>query len=859
MNNDNRVRPPRLAEKFFLWYCASPLREEIAGDLEERFLDHYDEFGLRKAQLKYWLNVFKFFRWHRLRKSTGGNLRNITVIFRNCFQVAFRSAMRHKSYAALNLFGLILGLSSFIMIMVYVQYHVSFDKFHVKRESIYRLTSGSFAITPNALAPLAAESFPGEVTWAVRSINAPSKTFKHNGNAFKANLYYVDQGFLKMFSFPLLLGSEGESLKADLSLVISRKEALRLFGKLDVIGELVELDDKTHTITAVMEDVPAGSSLRFDYLAPLYTLNFARKPVWNNMAYQTFLLLADGVAPERSMASLNNSVNATAGFEPGSRYFELQSFGNIHLQKDKELQYESLMVTDGQYIYIFLAVAAFLLIIAVVNYVNLTTARSLERAKEVGIRKVTGAVKWQLIFQFLGESFLFVFVSLLLSLGIVSSLMPYFNRLAGVELSLYQLPLVSTVLSLLVIGLLVTFFAGIYPAMAFSRFQPVQVLKGKFSRSRGSNNLRKGLVVFQFIISAFLFTATMAIDEQFDFMMSKDLGMRKDQLLTIKSSAEVRKNYEGFKASLMSNPQILGVSIVNNNPLNVGASHAYRLNESEEFSPIHYLSVDKDFLEVMEMELLTGTGFDEIMVPFSAERPSFLLNETAVRQLGLNTETAVGTEVDIVGSKAPIQGVVKDFHFAPLSQKIGPLVILHDPKKFYRVVVKVNGTQIGETLDFMEEKMKTISPNAVFDYRFQDQAFAGLYAQTSRLKTIFKLFSNMAVVIACLGLLGLVAFTVQHRAKEMGVRKVLGASVMNILTLLSTDFFKLITIALLVAMPLGYYAARQWLSAYAYRAELGVGIFLNVAISATVVTLLIISYQTLSTARVNPARILRDE
>lgn len=860
MSLSQKQKPPRLAQHLFNWYCNDALKEEIAGDLEERFLDHIVMFGLAKAKRKYWLNVFKFFRWHSIkRRNVGHKSLNQIAMFRNYFKIGFRNALRHKGYSSINILGLVLGLSSFVLIMLYVQHHTQFDKFHENQYSIYRVHAEDIAITPNALLPLIVNNFPDEIATAVRGLNSPSRSFKLGEDAFTKDAYYVDKDFLEMLSFPVIHGKREGALTDQSSIVITRSESIRLFGRIDVMGETISLENKTHSITAVVEDVPANSSMKFDYIVPLHAMSWTKDEVWNNYSYFSLIQLTDGVDPVQFKSKFNVKVNEVNGFDIGEENFGLQPLGDIHLQQGQSLSYEMFSVTDGKYIYIFSAVAIFILIIGVINYINLATARSLERAKEVGIRKVTGAVRGELIMQFLGESLMFVLSALLLSFCLILLVLPAFNQLAGVELHIRQLLQLDSILFLIGLGLVVSLLAGIYPALALSHFQPSQVLKGNFGRSKKGNGLRKSLVVFQFVISAFLFTATIVIDQQFDFIMNKDLGMRKEQVLAFSLPSNVRSNFSSFKGELLSNPNILGVSVTNNNPLAVGATHAFRKDSQDEFMQLHYLSGDEDFTNVMEMELLAGVGFDEVMIPFDQDRPSFIFNETAVKKLGLKTETAVGEMVDVVGKKAPIQAVVKDFHFASLSQDISPIIIINDPKKFYRAMVKVSPSEVSASIDFIESKLKSVAPEALFNYRFQDDSFENMYAKTSRLKTIFQLFSNLAVVIACLGMLGLIAFTVQNRMKEVSVRKVLGASVLNILGMLSGDFLKLVAVALLIALPLSFYAMNEWLSTYAYRTELGVGLFVIVTLSAVALTFLTISYQTIRTARVNPASILRND
>lgn len=859
MKSHRHVRPPRLAEKIFLWYCADPLREEIAGDLEERFLDHVEAYGLRKARLKYWLNVMKFFRWHTLKRRKRSQSQNQLAMFRNYFKIAVRSSFKHWGYSFINVFGLVAGLTSCILIMLYAEHHMSFDKFHKNFDSIYRVSMGSYAITPNALGAVIQSNFPDEAAQTSVGLVSGSVNIKADNHDFSKKAFHVDKDFLNMFSFPLLVGDASTALRERGNVAISRSAALSIFNRLDVVGEEIICNEEPHYVTAVFEDVPANSSMQFDILIQKDVYSWAEKTTWSNASFFTFVRLADEVNPQQFQKKYNRKINEISGEESDEEAFVLHPFSNIHLQKEGKLNYEMFSVTEGRNIYIFSAVAIFILLIAGMNYVNLATSRSLERAKEVGVRKVSGALKSNLIVQFLAESALFVIGALILSVMLSVSLLPSFNELSGVSISVEKLLNLQSILKICGVGLLMSLLSGFYPAMALSRFQPVKVLKGNFGRSGRGGRLRKVLVVFQFVISAFLFIATLAIGNQFDYIMDKDLGMQKDQVLIFSLPSELRYSSASLKSELLANPGVTDASVVNNNPLSVGASHGYRRNAEEDFRSIRYLSVDEDFVKLMRMELVAGVGFDELMVPFDNEKPSYILNETAVRELGLTPETAVGENVDIVGKIATIQAVVKDFHFESLTKEISPLVILNHPRRFYYGIVKVRPEDIQSTLSFIEARLKEGAPNSIFEYRFLDDAFASMYTKTAQLKTIFQLFSNLAVLIACLGMLGLIAFTAQNRAKEVGVRKVLGASVSSIVMLLSGDFFKLLGIALLIALPAGYYAMDQWLNSYAYRTELGLSLFVVVVLSAAAITFLTISFQATKTARTNPASILRNE
>ncbi len=869
MSEPQNRKPPKLAERIFYWYCDDPLQEEIAGDLEERFLDHCEKYGLSNAKKKYWLNVFKFVRWHTLkRRNSKRYSQNNLAMVRNNFKVAFRSAKKHKTYSFINLAGLAIGLTSFILITLYVKHQLSFDDFHEKGDRIFRITEGADAITPNIIAPLLARSFEDEIEYSLRVFDMGGQILRIDDQSYTERIYFADKDFFNLFSFPLIQGTSEKVLEAPNSMVVSQKAALKYFGTTDVIGRALEREGRAYTITGLMTDVPANSYLQFDFVVPFTDLGWTVRETWSNWNYQTFVGLAQNVDPvsfDKKMSLFIDETLEEAGSTRDTGPYTLQALSDIYLQKRFHLDYEMEKVGDIKYVYIFSGVAFLILLIACINYVNLATSRSMERAKEVGIRKVVGAHRSQLRGQFLSESFLFVLVATIISYGLAYWAIPAFNELSGETISKLEMMSGSFMLSLLGLSVIIAVLSGFYPAIMLSTFKPVSVLKGKFSASASGNRLRKLLVVFQFAISAFLVVATLVVKKQLSFIQSKNVGFDREQVVYFGLDGDAKKNFDVLKNRLLTNPNIEIVSNASNTPSSVGSAHGIQTGDTEEdWELIYFLTAEEDYMDLVGLELLAGRGLDERSVMFreldsTDKKPSYIINETTAKLFNWNPEEAVGKNIVISGYEAPVQGVVKDFHFKSMEQSIEPFVIMADPFRNNLGFAKIGTNDIAGTLSFIESTLQELAPKLPFEYTFLDDQFERMYRFESQLGTVFFTFSSIAIAIACLGMFGLISFMAISRAKEMGVRKVLGASVTRIVILLSADFMKLVGVSLLIALPIAYYFMRDWLNNYAYKVDLGMDVGLITVMFALLITGLTISYQAIRAALVNPARVLRNE
>lgn len=862
-------KPPHLAEKVLEWYCDDPLVEEIAGDLEERFLDHVETYGKRKARIKYCLNVVKFFRGHTLkRRKSNRYTQNNIAMFKNYFKIAFRNAIKQKAYTFINLSGLAIGLTSFILIMLYVQHQMSYDQFHDNKNQIYRITDGVDAITPNIVGPLVKRSFEDEVAGYVRVGEMEDQLFTVGQEIFRANVFYADSTFFQVFTFPLVQGDKATVLDQPNGMVISERMALQRFGKLDVMNESFKMGRQDFKITGIMKNVPSNSMMQFDYIMPFNALSWTSRETWSNSNYWTFFELNDGVKSNFLAEKITGKLYGGEDvylLNDGAESFYLQPLTEIYLQADMKLDYDFAQLGDVQYVYIFLAVAVLILLIACINYVNLATSRSLERAKEVGVRKVVGAQRGQLIYQFLSESFLFVFGALVISIVLVWSLVPSFNELAGVQLNPESLLNTEFIITLVGLGVVIALLSGCYPALMLSGFRPVAVLKGNFRNSETGSRLRKGLVIFQFAISAFLLVATLVVNKQLNFIQDKNLGYDREQVVAFRLNGDFWRGYQTVKNELLSNPNIEGVTMASNTPIDVGSAHGIQTGPTEDDEAlIYFLHVDQDFTDLMGMNLLAGQNLHERAVTFAqsdtaTQAPSYIINETTADLFNWSAEEAIGKTINISGTEAPVQAVVEDFHFRSLHQEIEPFIMLYDRRRFRYAMIKLKGENMGETLDFIEKKVSEVAPTLPFDYHFLDDRFNSLYRFESRLSDVFITFASIAIIIASMGMFGLISFMALNRAKEMGIRKVLGASVSHIVILLSKDFLKLVVIAMLLAMPLAYYFMGGWLQDYQYHISLGADTGIIAILSALFITTLTIGYQALKTGLVSPSKVLRNE
>lgn len=795
-------------------------------------------------------------------------------MIRNYLKVAIRTLWKNRAFSFINISGLAIGISTCTLISLYVLDELSYDRFHEKGDRIFRLTEllhlpkevRPQTVTSPPMAAAVKDNF-AEVEKTVR-LNRSSRTLSYKDNKFfDTQLWYADSTFLEMFTFPVIRGNAHTALVEPYSVVLTEKAATRYFGTEDPLGKNMVLSDTlTLTVTAIVENVPANSHIQFDVVLSRTTINAVNnnqpEDNWFNNGYYTYLLLPEGYDYKKLEAKFPAFLEkqmAKEKKESGLWYdFVLQPLPSIHLHSTTPYD----MGPNGsiKYVYIFSIIAGLILLIACANYINLATAKSVNRAKELGMRKVIGAKRNQLITQLMGESFLLAFIAFLISLAIVTTALPAFNSLTGKTMSALVLLQPKVMLVTTGIFLLIGLLAGAYPALTMSSFSPVKTLKSRL-RGKESNRLRQGLVVFQFTMSIILITATIIIFRQIHFLQNQNLGLDKEQILQVRIPRQLQSKHELVKDEL-AKIQGVNASTRTNFLYGNGIANIATLPEGaleNEITSEAVISVDHDFLPTFKIDLVTGRNFSKDFPTDEAE--AFIVNESAVKHFNWGTpETAIGKKINWgLGKKGKVIGVVKDFNYTSLHEAINPLIIHIEPDWFGNVALKITGNEIPETLTRIESKMKELDPESPFEYSFMDEDFSNMYKAEQQTQTIIGCLASLGIFIACLGLFGLAAFMAEQRTKEIGVRKVLGAEVSGIIALLSKDFLKLVMVAIVLAVPTAWFAANQWLDSFAYKTELSWWIFALAGSAAIFIALFTVSFQSVKAAIANPVDSLRNE
>jgi putative ABC transport system permease protein len=791
----------------------------------------------------------------------------------NYLKVAARHLLRHKSYALINVAGLAIGLACCLFILGYVQHELRYDRFHDNAHRIARLTRPGSALSAGPMAPALVRELPAvEAAFRITgSLNVP--VTRDDGAQFVDAVYAADSSIFDVFSLPLVRGDAATALRRPDALVISQAAARKYFGDGDPLGQTLTIQDdgpETFTVTGVMADLPDAAHFRIDLLCSFERVARAstRMENWRTNWLFTYLLLAEGVTAAQLQAQLPAFFERHTG--EAWEHVRVQPLLDVHLHS-AHLQYDIAPQGNIVYVYLFASVAVLVLLIACINFTNLATARALDRAREVGMRKTLGAHRGQLVGQFLGESMLLTLLALVLAGGLVSLLRPALQAATG---HAFDFGAASAAAGPIVLGLvlLTGLLAGSYPAFVLAAFRPVETLKGRAASARRGHGLRRGLVVFQFTVSIFLIAATLAIYRQLDFLQNARLGFDKEQVLVLDFGDTLSDRFELVKREVGRHPNVRAVAAANNVPGKGVSDFIYRPEgwAEEDLPGWDTYFVDPDYAGVLDLEIVRGRRFS---TEIASDTAGFLLNETAAAEIAAAMGAAwadpVGKQLDFyfpgptgweVLRSGPILGVVKDFHYRSLHSEIGPLVLQFFRPALDYLLVKVDTEgDLAGTLAFLEAQWEVLGPDAPFSYFFLDEAYDQLYRNEARIGQLFGLFSALAVLIACLGLFGLAAFTAERRTKEIGIRKVLGASVRDIVVMLSRGFAGLVVVAFVVAAPLAYLAVRWWLDAFAYRVAVPWGLFAVAGLGALLVALATVSYQAARAALADPVDALRYE
>jgi len=792
-------------------------------------------------------------------------------MFQNLLKVAVRNILKEKIYSLINVIGLTIGISCSLFLLLYIMDELSYDTFHTKKDNIYRVVThfqepdNSFS-WPIAQIPLAQELEEKytEVVSTARFIQTGRELFVNpdkDRRFYEEEVFYADSSVFEVFTYEFLEGNPSTALSAPNTMVLTESMALKYFDQESPVGKTLQNRDKVYQITGLIRDVPHNSHLTFDALVSRTSLP-AELGSWGSWGVPTYLLLQEQTNPLQFEGSFDETINTTylkPIFEEFgvSIDYELQPIESIHLYSRLEGETEG--GGDISYVYIFAAVAFFMILIASINYMNLATARAARRAKEVGIRKTAGSTKWQLIRQFMTESLILTLIALLLSMVLIFALLPGFNFMAGKAIPYSSVLQPQILLSLIGIVLLIGLAGGSYPAFYLSRFEPAFVLKGQKGSTASNAGLRKMLVVTQFAISITMIISTWVVYDQLQFIRNKDLGFDKEQVIAVMmAEAETRDRYEVLRNRLLMHPQIAGVATSNAKP-GEGISKNLISVETEEQGDVekgvNMFFADYDLAEVLGFRLLEGRNFDR---QYATDTAAALVNEAMVARMGW--DHPLGKKFTFNGEDAPqyeVIGVIQDYHQNSLYDPIEPLAVFFGENN-RQLQVKIRGDQIPEAIAALESSWKEVNPGKPMEYTFLDQDFDEQYVADVKRGQIFTIFSGLTIAIACLGLLGLAAYTTQQREKEIGIRKVVGASVPNILLLIYKDFFVLIGVAVLLAFPAAYFFMNNWLDSFAYHTQPQPLSFLASALLTIAITILAVSFHTLRAATSNPVRSLID-
>jgi putative ABC transport system permease protein len=782
-------------------------------------------------------------------------------MLRNYLKTALRNLWKNKGFSAINIIGLTIGMASSLLILLWVRNELSYDRFNAHADRIYRITAdaGGFKVAVNPpWMPAALQATMPEIRSVMRVSHPPSVLLTVGTREFEeSRVFYADSNFLDFFSYPLLQGDRGTALRRPGAVLLTTAMARKYFGTDAVIGKTLKMNnDSLLTVTGVLAEVPENSHLQFDFILPV-----AVNAGGDQGPNYSYVRLDDhfDASPanlKRLEKQMYTMFKKHDGQDAIKADFVLQPLTDIHLHSS-DLQIDLPGHGNLQYVNIFLIVAVFVLIVACINFMNLATARSAQRAKEVGLRKVVGALRGQLIAQFIGESMLIAFLSLVLAIGVVALALPAFDHVAGKALSL-RLSDGSLWLMLVGIAAATGLLAGSYPALYLSGFRPVAVLKNSLRGLGGNLAFRNGLVIVQFVVSIVLLIGTFVVYSQLRFIRDRNPGFTKANLIYMPVKGQLAAKMGALKAELQRHTATSDYCMVSELPVNITNADT-RVDWVGKNPPsqiiVSSITVTESFIDVFQMKVLAGRGFSTV---FGNDSSHFVINEKMMRTMGLTLSTAVGKRLQYGDTKGMVIGVVQDFNFKPVQQPIEPLVLMLGD---YRsdVVVRARPGQTAAAVQVLGEINRELNPGYPFSYNFLDQDLANLYKGEQQMSGIFNLFAILALVISGLGLYGLSAYLAQRRTREIGVRKVLGASVFSILYLLSTGFTRLVLAAVVIAVPLSVWGINRWLEGFAYHVTVSWLIFPLAAVVALVFAWMTVSFETLRAAVMNPARSLKVE
>ncbi|MCP4723760.1 MAG: FtsX-like permease family protein [bacterium] len=859
-------KPPKILESILLKLIYNSDAESLPGDFEEMYLRISEGRGNISAILWYLVHIVKLIP---------PLIKNLTIrsgaMLKNYIKISVRNILRNKNYTFLNIAGLSLGMACSIIISLYVMFELSYDKYHENYKRIHRIAAPfSAAISSGPLGPALKEEIP-EIEKFVRiyvpTIWSDQELVSSDEKSFYTDrFFFADPSLFEIFTFSFIKGDPSTVFSDPRSIVINESIAAKFFGKEDPIGKVIRYENELEFfVTGVIKDMPRNSHFKFDLVAPLTNNNLLGEPDWeknwDNSAFVTYLLLPEGFNTSSLASRIPEIIKQRTGRQRGSDHF-IQPLERIHLHSKlgKEIEVNG----DIRNVQVFSAIALLILLIACLNYINLSTAQATVRSKEVGLRKVVGARRFQLITQFLGESVIISLLSFIAAICIASILLPVCIDLFDMNFDAVFLKDFSNIMILLIIAVITGIMAGCFPAFILSSFNPGSALKSGRSSSKNRFSVRNHLVVFQLVISVSLIICTWIIYQQNSFILNSELGFDEEQIVVLQTGRreDVKTRVRILEEEIRQNPGVVNVSASvrtpGRRPFWRNMALAEGSEEDRKSRSVQYLATDYGFIDTYKMEILAGRDF-------SREHPedegsTFILNETAIRLLGFCfPEEAIGRQVIQSRREGKIIGVVRDYHFVSMHTEIAPIVMNIYPNNLYTVSVKINTENISNTLGSLEKSWKKVLPDMPFKFFFLDEAYSSYYHSERKSGKLMSTFTVISILITCLGLFGLASFSADRRRKEIGVRKVLGASVPVICNLMIHDYLRWIVIANLIAWPIAYFTSNIWLQSFAYKINIGLMVFILSGLITFLIVIITIGYKSMKAAKENPVKSLRYE
>ena len=851
-------KPPKITSWLLEKILKYSIRYGAIGDLTEKYAFIVNNRG--KIIANFW------FRWQLIQllpsyinfRFFGG-----FIMFKNYFKTAVRNFNRNKGFSILNITGLTVGMTCSLIIFLWLYDEWSYDRFHENADNIYRIilfdnqmSDKGFAVSPAAMGKTLKDEYP-EITHFTRFI--PIRTLlRYMDKSFYESGCIIDPDFFEIFSFKIIKGSKQALFDNIYSIIISEETANKYFGNENPLGKTLTIFNRDFQVSGIIENVPENSHLQFDYILPvnLYEKLEQRLDNWKDISYFTYIMVQKNTDSESIEKKANECLLRNLPEKKITTYF--QSLKDIHLKSNYNFDIPGHGNIND--VYILLCTSVFILTIAVINFINISTAKSSVRAKEIGLRKVMGASKHEIIKQFFSESLILTSTALIISIIFVALLLPVYNNLTGkeTEIDIFLNPQIIS--GLIAIGIFTGIISAIYPSIILSSFKPVNTVKGVFSKSKKSAVfLRRGLVTIQFMLSIVLLISSSIAFKQLKFMNTKNLGYDKNNIISFPMRGRIFRNYLQFKDELLSHTGIVNVSATANLPIIEQSGGSIKDWEGKkENQNVHtkILWVDPDYKDTFKLNMSYGRFFSS---DFPTDKTAFVLNETAVKRMQLTSP--VGSKITARDQTGPIIGVVKDFHFLSLHTKIDPLLMIYRPNRFRNICIRINPVSgdVDSIITFLESKWKQFAGNYSFTYDFLDDRINGLYINDRKICELFSYFTILTFFIACIGLFSLASYMAERRVREIGIRKVLGASTMSIIRLLNTEFLMLTVIANSIAWPAGWFLANKWLQNFSYKTNIDFLIFISAGIFVTLVSLITVSYQTIKAAHANPIDSIRYE